>query len=286
MVYSVDYLERLRIAVEEFERSFEAWSQTQDEYTMSETRGLFPTVATREGVDPDLERRLELDLAEKAGAASRAVAVAGSYIEVSGLGRIDAISNWAMMSHPRSVITTQDVRRLAASARGRLKSMIEDAQVRGDGELPAFAPSKMHPSVWSAAVDHWTTHQYRVAVREASEALTAEWQEKLGRRDVSGTTFWQQTLSPGPPEDGRPKLRWPGADDDRTAKSMRAGLERLAKSLAGLGEGLNLTVRNLATHSQNELSEQEAMERLAAYSFLARILDQRDIVRSEADGTQ
>jgi hypothetical protein len=38
--------------------------------------------------------------------------------------------------------------------------------------------------------------------------------------------------------------------------------------------GLSLTVRYVATHARVELSEQEAMERLAAYSYLARLLDQ------------
>lgn len=50
---------------------------------------------------------------------------------------------------------------------------------------------------------------------------------------------------------------------------MRGGLEPFAKSLSNLATGLNLTVRNVATHTRDELSEQEAMERLAAYSYLA-----------------
>ena len=57
-------------------------------------------------------------------------------------------------------------------------------------------------------------------------------------------------------------------------KSMRGGLEPLGKALNALATGLNLTVRNVTTHTRTELSEQEAMERLAAYSYLARLLDQ------------
>ncbi len=49
---------------------------------------------------------------------------------------------------------------------------------------------------------------------------------------------------------------------------MRGGLEPLNT----LAAGLNLTIRNVTTHTR-ELDEQEAMERLAAYSYLARILD-------------
>lgn len=59
---------------------------------------------------------------------------------------------------------------------------------------------------------------------------------------------------------------------------MRNGLLPLAKALNALATGLNLTIRNVTTHSRIELSEQEAMERLAAYSYLARMLDACDIV--------
>jgi Protein of unknown function (Hypoth_ymh) len=41
-----------------------------------------------------------------------------------------------------------------------------------------------------------------------------------------------------------------------------------------LAKGLNLTIRNVATHTRRELTEQEGMEQLGAYSHLARLLDQ------------
>ncbi|MBR7503335.1 hypothetical protein KCW65_24970, partial [Mycobacterium tuberculosis] len=92
------------------------------------------------------------------------------------------------------------------------------------------------------------------AVREAAEGLTVHWKERLGRNDVDDTVFWQQTLSPGAPEPGKPKLTWPGRSDDKTVKSMRGGLEPLAKALNALATGLNLTVRNVTTHTRTELS--------------------------------
>lgn len=95
--------------------------------------------------------------------------------------------------------------------------------------------------------------------------------------------FWQQTLSAGEPTEERPKLVWPGKATDKTTKSMRGGLQPLAKALTNLATGLNLTVRNVATHTRHELSEQEAMERLSAYSYLARLLDQCDARRATDD---
>lgn len=109
-------------------------------------------------------------------------------------------------------------------------------------------------------------------MREAGEELNAYWKTRLGRADVQDTDFWGQTLASEPAKSGVPRLRWPGEDSDNTVKAMREGLMALAK-------GLNLAVRNVATHSREEISEQDRMERLAAYSHLARLLDQCRIER-------
>ncbi|MEV8465085.1 MULTISPECIES: TIGR02391 family protein [Streptomyces] len=159
--------------------------------------------------------------------------------------------------------------------------MISEAEAAAESTAPGFAPSELHAVIWTAAAAHWTTHQHRVAVREASEALTVHWKKALGRNDVDDTVFWQQTLSAGEPESGKPKLAWPGDPTDKTNRSMRGGLEPLAKALNNLATGLNLTVRNVTTHTRDELTEQEGMERLAAYSYFARLLDQCEIRRAE-----
>jgi hypothetical protein len=282
-VYSADYLRRLLAAVEDFERAFEAWMVTQVESDHMSSRGLMPTVWTKDRQDAAKVRSLELDVAEAAGAAARAVSVTGAHIAVAGIGAIDPIANWSLMSAPKALIAPQDIRTTAATIRGRLHTLISEAEAAEKSGIPGFAPSQLHPIVWSAAAAHWTTHQYRVAVREASEALTVHWKTKLGRTDVDDTVFWQQTLSPGEPEQGRPKLTWPGDPSDKTTKSMRGGLEPLAKALSGLATGLNLTVRNVTTHTREELGEQEAMERLAAYSYFARLLDKCEISRVQVD---
>lgn len=284
--YGVDYLQRLRAAVEKFEGAFNAWMDTQVESDHMSSRGLLPTVWTKEGQDPSTVQRLELDVAEAAGLAASAVAVTGAYIAIAGLGAIDPISNWSFMSSPKAPIAPRDIRTTTANVKGRLDAMVADAESRTDADLPAFAPAQFHPVVWAGASAHWTTHQYRVAVREAAEGLTVHWKERLSRSDVDDTVFWQQTLSPGASEPGKPKLVWPGSTDDKTVKSMRGGLEPLAKALNALATGLNLTVRNVTTHTRSELSEQEAMERLAAYSYLARLLDQCELAAGPVDDVQ
>lgn len=280
---SADYLSRLSVAVQDFEREFERWMETQVESDHVEARGLFPTVWEKEGQNSAVVRNLELRVAEAAGGAARAVALTGAYIVVAGLGTLDPIANWSMMRNPKALFSPQEVRSTAATVRGRLRGMISEAEAKAEAGIPGFAPSQLHRLIWAAAADHWTTHQYRVAVREAAEALTVEWKTKLGRHDVDDTVFWQQTLSPGEPFPGRPKLVWPGDPTDKTNRSMRGGLEPLAKALTALATGLNLTVRNVTTHSRGELSEQEGMERLAAYSYLARMLERCEVHRA-SDG--
>lgn len=281
--YGADYLRRLHTVVEQFESAFDAWMDTQVESDHMSSRGLFPTVWAKEGQDAAAVQRLELDVAEAAGLAARAVAVTGAYIVVAGLGALDPIANWSFMSAPKAPIAPRDIRTTTANVKGRLNAMILDAESRTDSSLPSFAPAQFHPLIWTAASAHWTTHQFRVAVREAAEGLTVHWKQRLDRADVDDTVFWQQTLSPGTPEVGRPKLTWPGNPEDKTTKSMRGGLEPLAKALNALATGLNLTVRNVTTHTRDELSEQEAMERLAAYSYLARLLDQCTIERIDQE---
>ncbi len=71
-------------------------------------------------------------------------------------------------------------------------------------------------------------------------------------------------------------LRWPGSDDDLSVRSMRDGLRQYAP-------GVQMAIRNLATHGAEELAVQPALERLAALSLLVRWVDQCEVVRHRDD---
>lgn len=113
--YGRDFLERLRAAVVAFEEAFAAWMATQVESDHMQARGLFPTVWTRDGEDEQHVRALELDVAEKAGAAGRAVAITGAHIAVQGVGAIDPIANWSMMRNPKAILSPQEIRTTIAT---------------------------------------------------------------------------------------------------------------------------------------------------------------------------
>ncbi|WP_158715468.1 TIGR02391 family protein [Streptomyces sp. WMMB 714] len=150
--------------------------------------------------------------------------------------------------------------------------MIGDAEASEEFGIPGFAPSQLHDLSGPPAADHWTIHEYRVVVREVSEALTAHWRECLGRADVDGTKLWQQTLSGGESTPGWPKLVWRDPVEDKHGQEDACQLVPTCEILNDLSLD-DLALRNVTTRSRVELSDQEGMERLAAYSYLTRLLD-------------
>ena len=146
--YSADYLERLQRAIDDFAKAFERWMGTQVESDHASARGLFPTVWAKDDADPQAVRVLELEVAEAAGRAARAVAVTGSYIMVAGAGAIDPIANWALMSAPKALVAPADIRLSAANVRGRLDAMLDEARAASSIDLPAFAPAQLHSVIW------------------------------------------------------------------------------------------------------------------------------------------
>lgn len=69
------------------------------------------------------------------------------------------------------------------------------------------------------------------------------------------------------------ELQLPGDDDGTTALSFRRGVRAFA-------EGCFAAIRNRASHDvQDEISEQEALEQLAAFSVLARWVEASEVPR-------
>ena len=99
-------------------------------------------------------------------------------------------------------------------------------------------------------------------------------QAKLHRRDVSEVNLVQEAFSQSDPAPKRPRLRFPMIQDEGTRESMTQGT-------LSFGVGCFQAIRNPVGHLPNEeheLSEQEALERLAALSLLARWIDQANLV--------
>ena len=159
----------------------------------------------------------------------------------------------------------RQLREAAQRAIVEIERRTEVAERLGDGS-PTIRASGLHPWVWDGARSLWQSGHLREAVRAASVMVNAETQTMLGRRDVSETTLFQQAYSSDSPQPGQPRLRPAGDDGGKTALSVRRGGMALA-------EGLFAAVRNPASHDPlADLDAQDALEQLAAWSVLARLV--------------
>ena len=136
---------------------------------------------------------------------------------------------------------------------------------------PELSAAKLHPWIWEGAKSLWQSGHYREAVGSAIRKLNAETQNKVGRRDVSETNLFNQAFSMDQPKTDAARLRRMKDDGSDTYKSVQRGAMTLA-------EGVFSGIRNPLSHEvDQELSEQEALEYLAALSVLARWVDQSDV---------
>lgn len=260
---NVEYLTALALAVTEFRDRLTELLTHYVPFGEFIARGIAPAVVPRDGADRAEIQRLTAQVSRAAGRAAEAVLLTGSSIEVAGLGRIDPIAAWLTITQPKPVLEPDDVLGACESILGRLDTMILKAQAEAP---PTIGAAAMHPLIWSAARRLWNDGHFGEAVTRACESLIARVKAETGRNDVAETSLWQETFSAKPPEPGKPRLRWPGNPTDRTVAAMNEGLRAYAP-------GVQLLIRNPSVHRTNDMPQQEALERLAALSLLARWLD-------------
>ncbi len=159
----------------------------------------------------------------------------------------------------------------SARLRARIASRAEIDAMLGDGDpSPKLAGSALHDLVWRAASAQWSTGHHHEAVLAAAKAVNSRLQTKIRRRDISDTQLVREAFSEKDPEPGRPRLRFPTIEDNQTRDSMTQGVSHF-------GAGCFQAIRNPVGHLPNEeheLTEQDALERLAALSLFARWIDQ------------
>lgn len=155
-----------------------------------------------------------------------------------------------------------------ASIRAR-EELIRAEEVRENlGEnAPQLSAAELHPWIWGGAKSLWQSGHYREAVEGAIRKLNAETQNKVSRRDVSETDLFKQAFSMDEAKPDKARLRRVKDDGSDTYKSVQRGAMTFA-------EGVFAGIRNPLSHeADQELSEQEALEYLAALSVLARWVD-------------
>lgn len=140
---------------------------------------------------------------------------------------------------------------------------------------PALAAATLHPWVWQAARPHWESRNHDAAVWAAAINVNTALKTKTERPELGETKLVQEAFSTGAPEPGKPRLRLCDASNPDLFRDRHVGAMQL-------GQGLFSGVRNPLNHvGAEDLTEQEALETLAAWSLFARWIDRAELARSE-----
>lgn len=174
-----------------------------------------------------------------------------------------------LVKQPQYIGGASDSLRAVQQGLGILRDWDEVA-VNLAPDSPSLIADQLHPHVWAAASALWGTGQYRVAVGQATVSLSVHIAQKAGS-SLTERELVSQVFSSGAPAPGQTRLQFPGDKSSKTWKSRQEGLHLLAQgSFAG--------IRNVATHTDDEWSEQVALEHLAVLSILARWADETEVV--------
>jgi len=157
----------------------------------------------------------------------------------------------------------------ASRGKAALQRQSELAEKLGDN-APEMDASNLHPWAWEAGASFWNSGFYHQAVMQAAIRINAETQAKLGRVDISETALFNEAFSLSEPKDGASRLRLAEKDGGKTIENLQRGARAFA-------DGLYTAIRNPGMHTPPPADggeEQLALEQLAAFSLLARWVDQ------------
>jgi hypothetical protein len=170
---------------------------------------------------------------------------------------------------PLHMSGTSRARRSVEQALGILRDQ-DEWKTKLAPDAPSLVADQFHPNVWHAAAAIWDTGQYRVAVQQAAVSLSAHIAAKA-RSSLTERGLVQQVFSITDPGRGQVRLHVAGDKTSTTWKSRQEGLHLLA-------QGAFAGIRNVATHTSEEWTEQVALEHLAVLSVVARWTDEAELV--------
>ena len=154
------------------------------------------------------------------------------------------------------------------SAVSILRNAIEEVRLVSDHPEDGGAPAGLHPIVRHACSQLVADGHHRQAVENAARAVEQQLRSKLKVNSGTGSQL-VAAFSPQEPKRSEPRLRFqqfePGSDSWRNAH----------EGALHFGKGCYMRLRNLYTHHV-EPTEAEATEALAAFSLLARWVDEAD----------
>lgn len=144
---------------------------------------------------------------------------------------------------------------------------------------PRLNAAAFHPLIWQAAEDVWSDGFRSWAVRRAGVFTAAHVRDLLEKCEESDAEVIRQAFLGEDASLLQPRLRWPGPPADPKAAAMNEGLRTFAA-------GCLMIIRDRSqTGSEREISPEEGLERLAALSWLMRLIDECYVVTDESDWT-
>lgn len=190
----------------------------------------------------------------------------GDYLEPSDSGWTYDGEYWREIVKPH-VLRAMGIHEFGEEARRRMRP-----------DSPDLTADQFHPWVWEAAAPLWYAGSRQEAVHAAARSVNARMQQKRGHHNKSDAALCREFFSLDKPAPDRPRLRFPGyTHADLTLRSRQQGAMEFG---AGCFEG----IRNPAAHEHGlVLSEQVALEQLAAFSLLARWIDECEVETAHID---
>ena len=174
------------------------------------------------------------------------------------LSRENALGGWA----------TGDAHRETLRLIGILERQADYQQIFGPVG-PTLAANQLHPWVWNAAASLWDGGHFEPAVHQAWLAVELQTQQKVGRFDLTAADLYNQAFSLDAPKADASRLRFPHLDKTLQEKNWKSAHQ----GAMNLGKGCAQGIRNPQAHPSPDITEQEALEQLAALSVLARWVD-------------
>ncbi|MCY3806638.1 MAG: hypothetical protein OXG91_09115 [bacterium] len=137
---------------------------------------------------------------------------------------------------------------------------------------PKLDAANLHRWVWHAATDLWDSGHYREAVQRAATAVEEQTRLKLESTEPSAADLYMNAFK-SKTDPGDRRLRFVDLQAATVDGQKTPDWRSAHDGAAHFGRGCAQAIRNLATHRTDDLTEQIALEYLAALSVLARWVD-------------
>jgi uncharacterized protein (TIGR02391 family) len=268
-----EYLRSLAASVDKFRDEFASFLELCDFTPLGLGAGMLPAVMPQQDVPDDAIADAKERVSRAAGRIADLPNGARVRIQIAGAGAFDVFDAWLTVTQPKPLFQPDDVLAACNNVIGRLEAMAEKAEYATPVRVDAEA---MHPLVWGAARGRWRSEHYRDAVQAAAGAVVDHVRQLTGRSELDEKDVFSQAFAEGDPQPGKPRLRWPGDPTNQTVRSMNVGLK-------GMASAVQSAIRNPSVHVREEMSPQEAAERLAAVSLLAGWIENCIVARADGE---